>query len=63
MKKLINTLVVGNEKALVGFIVPGLLGLLLLGGVTGDMTVEEALTTLVTALLTAAGVWSKANTK
>lgn len=56
-----KTLVVGNQKAIVAFIIPLIGGWLLLAGVSLDMTVEEALSVIVISVINAGGVWLKAN--
>jgi len=61
--KVYKWLVLGNEKAIVGFLVSGLLALLATANVSGEMTVDEALTALLTGALTAVTVWVKANNK
>ena len=65
MKKLYKLLVPGKEKAVVGFFVSGILSALALIGISGDMTVKEALVVLVTVLVTAVStglsVFHKAN--
>jgi hypothetical protein len=59
MKNLLSTLVVGNEKALVPLMVLGGLTVLGMVGISGDMTVKEALTLGGTAVL----VWLTRNRK
>jgi len=61
MKKLYELLVVGNEKALVGFVVSGILSAFAVVGINGDMTVRDALAVALTALLTALSVYFKSN--
>ena len=58
MKNLLSTLATSN-KALVPVVVAGLLALLGGFGITGDMTVQDALTLLVTGVL----VWLTPNKK
>lgn len=60
---LYEMLVVGKEKAVLGFVIPLLLSLLGQWGITGHMTVEQALTALGTGALTGLGVYFKSNTK
>lgn len=55
------TWISGNQKAIVGFVVPMVLGSIAFTGVTGDMTVRDALSLLLTAALTGASVWLKRN--
>jgi len=61
MKNLYELLVAGKEKAIVGFAVSGLITLLAMLNISGDMTVEQALTVIVTAVLTGASVYVKRN--
>lgn len=61
MKDLYELLIVGKEKAIVGFAVSGLLTLLAMLNISGDMTVEQALTVLATAVLTGISVYAKRN--
>lgn len=56
-------LIKGQEKAAVGGLVAGALTLLALVGVTGDMTVKEALIALANWAVTHAFVYLKANSK
>jgi len=58
-KDLLSRVVKGNEKAIVGFLTPLVLGALI--GIKGDMTVEEAVGVLITSVVTSATVWFKAN--
>lgn len=60
VKNLYDLLISGNQKAVVAFLVPSIVGLIGYG-VTGDMTVNEALTVVITGVLTSVGVWLKAN--
>lgn len=57
----ILTFIEGQEKAVVGGLVSGALTLLALVGVTGEMTVKEALVALANWALTHAAVWYKTN--
>lgn len=59
--QLYNTIVKGNQKAIVGFLVAAAGTYLALVGVSLDMTVGEALTVLTNGVVTAVGVWFKAN--
>lgn len=61
MKTLYNLLVAGKEKATVALIVSGVLTFLALFNISGEMTVEQALTAIFTAVLTALGVYFKRN--
>jgi len=56
-----DALVVGQQKAVIGFLVSGIVSLCLLIGISGDMTVREAVSGLVTGLLTGISVWLKTN--
>lgn len=56
-------LIEGNEKAVVGGLVAGALTLLALVGITGEMTVREALVALANWIVTHAVVYLKANSK
>lgn len=55
--------IVGNEKAVVGGLTAGILSLLALVGVSGQMTVKEAVYALVTWLFTHVLVWTSTNSK
>lgn len=57
-----KNLLLGNEKALVGGITAGALSLLALVGVTGNMTVKEALYALGSWVVTHATVWLTSTT-
>lgn len=61
MKYLYELLVVGNQKALVGFAVSAILSAFAVVGVSGDMTVRDALAVVLTGLLTALSVYFKSN--
>jgi hypothetical protein len=61
MKTLYQILIHGNEKAVAGFLASGALSLLSIFSITGDMTVEQALTAFATAAVTAVSVYLKAN--
>lgn len=63
--KLYVTLVTGNQKAIIAFALSFLAGLgITVGGVNIlDVTIREALTAGFTAVVTAGGVWLKANNK
>ena len=61
MHRLYNFLVVGNQKAIVAFVLAGAAVHFATVGVSLDMTVGEATTVLVTGAINAAGVWLKAN--
>ena len=61
IKQLYSIIVVGNQKAIVGFVVAFLGTYLAVVGVSLDMTVGEALTSLCNGTITAIGVWFKAN--
>lgn len=58
-----STLVKTKEKAVVGFVVTLVLSFLGQYGITGHMTVEQALTALGTGILTALSVYFKSNSK
>lgn len=58
---LYQVVVAGNQKAVVAFVVPLVLGGIAFTGITGDMTVEDALSLLLTSIITAGGVWLKKN--
>jgi hypothetical protein len=57
LRSLYHTIVVGNQKALVGFILTFIATL----GVTGDMTVAQVIESAVSAVVVAGGVWLKSN--
>lgn len=59
--KLYDKLVSNNQKAIVAFLVPAIVGLGAYVGIDGEMTVNEAVGVVVTAVLTSAGVWFKRN--
>lgn len=61
INKLYQLVVVGNQKAIVAFVLSGAAVYLAVVGVSLDMTVGEALTVLVTGAVNAGGVWLKAN--
>ena len=61
MKQLYQLLVLGNQKAVTGFLVSGALSAFALIGISGDMTVRDALAVGFTALLTGLSVFYKAN--
>jgi hypothetical protein len=61
MKNLYQLLVVGNQKAIVGFVVSAILSAVAVFGINGDMTVREALAVSLTGLLTALSVYFKSN--
>ena len=61
MKQIYKLLVLGKEKAVTGFLVSGVLTALALIGISGDMTVKDALAVGFTALLTGLSVFYKAN--
>lgn len=59
---LYNLLVVGNQKALVGFAAPVVLGVLAsLFGITKDMTVGDAVQLTLAGVVTGVSVWFKKN--
>lgn len=49
------------DKAIIGALTAGVLNALALVQVTGDMTVEQAVTAIVTALVTGVAVYLKRN--
>lgn len=53
--------VVGNQKAIVGFVVTFILTFLAQFNISAEMTMNQALESLVYAVIGAAGVWLKAN--
>lgn len=57
----ILALIEGQEKAVTGGAVSGILSLLAMVGVSGDMTVKEVVLALVTWVLTHAAVYLKTN--
>jgi len=61
MKNLYQLLVVGNQKAIVGFVVSAVLSAFAVVGISGDMTVRDALAVSLTAVLTALSVYFKSN--
>lgn len=62
VKTLYNMFVSGNQKTIVAFVLPLLLGFIFAHfGISGDMTVKDALSLVATSLLTALGVHVKAN--
>lgn len=65
MEKLIQTVytlvVVGNQKALVAFAVPSIIGAIAFTGITGDMTVSQAIGLLLTSAITGISVFLKRN--
>jgi len=61
MKNLYALIVAGREKAFIGFAVSGLLTLLAMLNISGDMTVEQALTVIITAVFTGLGVYFQRN--
>lgn len=61
MKNLYNLIVVGNQKAITGFVLSAAAVWLAVVGISLDMTVGEALTILVAGVINAAGVWFKSN--
>lgn len=63
MKNLYNLVVVGNQKAIVGLVLALIGGIgLQVGGVNVlDATVREVVNAGVLAVVTAGGVWVKAN--
>lgn len=60
-----STIVKGNQKAIVGFVITFITGLgLQVGGVNIlDVTVGEIISAGVTGAIASAGVWLKANNK
>lgn len=60
---LYDLLVLGNQKAIVAFIVPLILAPLALVGISGEMTVSEALGLLCTFILSGVSVWFTKNKK
>lgn len=63
MKDLVKTLILPNAKAFVGFAVTILVSALALVGVSGDMTVSDALNVLVGGIATGLSVWVTSNRK
>lgn len=61
MKSLYQFVVAGNQKAIVGGLVAGVLSLLTMVNISGQMTVREALFAIGTWLVTHSLVWFKAN--
>lgn len=61
MKQLYILLILGKEKAVTGFLVSGALSAFALIGISGDMTVRDALAVGFTAILTYLSVFYKAN--
>lgn len=57
-----NKLIIGNEKAIIGAIAAGTVSLLGQVGVSGQMTVKEAVYSLLTAAATHVTVWTSTNT-
>lgn len=57
VRSLYRTIVIGKQKALVGFILTFLASV----GVSGDMTVAQLTESVVSALVVAGGVWLKSN--
>lgn len=54
-------LVVGNQKAIAGFVLTVAVGVFSRVGIHGDMSVAEAIRTLTEAAIVSGGVWFKAN--
>lgn len=63
LSNIYTTIVKGNQKAVIGFVLSLIAGLgLQVGGVNLlDVTVGELVTAGITAAITSAGVWFKAN--
>lgn len=61
MKNIYNLIVVGNQKAITGFVLAGAAVWLTAVGISLEMTVGEALTILVAGVINGVGVWLKAN--
>lgn len=61
MRDLILNLVAGKQKAVVGGLVAGVLSLLSTVGVSGDLTVKEALLAAASWVVTHGLVYLKAN--
>lgn len=61
MQNLVN-LLIGNEKALIGGIVSGIMALLAQVNISGQMTTKELVTSVVTWVVTHALVWLSTNT-
>lgn len=59
---MLNKLITGQEKAIIGGATAGVLTLLALVGISGQMTVKEAVYALVSWLFTHALVWTATNT-
>lgn len=57
-----NKFIVGNEKSIIGATAAGIVSLLGQVGVSGQMTLKEAIYSLVTALFTHLTVWTSTNT-
>lgn len=61
MKNLYQVLVVGNQKAIAGFVLAGLAVVVSKVGFSLDMTLEQVVEAVVSAVVVAGGVWFKAN--
>lgn len=63
MEKIYNTIVAGNQKAVIGFVLTLVAGLgLQVGGVNVlDATVGQVIAAVVSGVITSAGVWFKTN--
>lgn len=61
MKNIYDTIVVGNQKAIVAFVLPLVGTYIALVGLSLDMTIGQAVQVLVTAVVASGGVWFKKN--
>lgn len=61
LKAIYNVIVVGNQKAIVGFILAVITVLISKVGLDLDMTIRQVVEALASGLIVSLGVWVKAN--